>query len=269
MGSCASVSYIGDSCKNDYKDFGASMFFFDALQHLAILEDVLGQTAAASAHRSEAQELKRIINATFWNPPTAGYLAWIDEAGIRHSDWITGNNLHAIACGLTDPAMASAILNKLDEHRAAIEDVVPCRVRLGLFKDGYCSNVPNDYWNGGCWTLVSAPDMLARQRMGDVDGALYVADRLANHVTRTPNGFFEAYDGVTGKPNQCEGLLMNNGGFLWGLFGGVLGVDFSGDEVLVADAVPARLLPAQVRVHYRRGDILINWEAATEPGGYS
>lgn len=265
VGSCASGTYIGDSVKNDHKDFGASMFFYDALVHLAKLEEILGKPAEAAAHRQEATALKAAVTKVFWNKAGTGYLAWIEQNGTEHDDWITGNNLHAIACGLADANQAGAIAGYLDKNRAVLEDVVPCRVRMGVFAKGLCSNPENDYWNGGCWTLVSAPDMIARRMTGNLSAAVHVADILSNKVKTTANGFNEAYHGVTGAPAHAEGLLMNNGGFLWGVHAGVFGIDTDGDTLVLSSAVPKEVLPAVVRLRYRNADLTIRWQAGEHP----
>lgn len=262
VGSCASVSYIGDTVKNDHKDFGASLFFYDALVHLAKLEEILGKPAEAATHRQEAVALKAAINKVFWNKAGNGYLAWIERNGAQHDDWITGNNLHAIACGLTDAQQASAIVGYLDKNRAAIEDLVPCRVRIGAYAKGLCRDADNDYWNGGCWPLVSAPDMMARRVTGDLSAAVRVADTLANKVKTTANGFYEMYNGVTGAPNAAysEGLLMNNGGFLWGVYAGLFGIDVDGDSLVLSGNLSMEVLPAVMRMRYRNADLVIRWQ---------
>ena len=193
------------------------MFYWESLCALARIERVLGKNTDAEVHLERASRVKAAILKTFWNDPSEGFLAWIEKNGTAHDDWITGNNLHAVACGIADFDQSAKILACLERHRAELEEVVPCRVRIGTFAPGLCSNRPDDYWNGGIWTLVAAPDMRARALRGDLSGALRVARLLATRPEVTEFGFYEAYDGKTGKPNQCRGLLMNNGGFLWGI----------------------------------------------------
>jgi len=206
--------------------------------------------------------LKAAINKVFWNKAGNGYLAWIERNGTQHDDWITGNNLHAIACGLADANQASAIAGYLDKNRAAIEDIVPCRVRIGTYAKGLCRDADNEYWNGGCWTLVSAPDMIARRVTGNLGAAVRVADTLSNKVKTTANGFYESYNGVTGAPNAAyaEGLFMNNAGFLWGVYAGIFGIDTDGDALVLASTVPKEVLPAVVRMRYRNVDLIIRWQ---------
>jgi cellobiose phosphorylase len=81
----------------------------------------------------------------------------------------------------------------------------------------------------------------------------------------TDTGFFEAYDGKTGAPNDCAGVLMNNGGFLWGFFEGVLGIEVRGDELRLRASVPKRILPAKARIHYRGADLEIRWMIGLRP----
>jgi hypothetical protein len=256
---CSSVSYIGDTSANAWKDFGASLFYYEGLRRLALLENILGKASDAAHHLEQAGRVRDAARKILWHDSTDGFLAWVDTDGTAHDDWITGNNLHAVACGLASREQSVKILKKLEEHRAEIEEIVPCRVRIGIFAEGLCHNRPEDYWNGGIWTLVSAPDMRARAQMGDVAGALRVANLLATHPKVTDVGFYEAYDGKTGEPNNCRGLLMNNGGFIWGFFEAVLGIEVKGDELRFRASVPRQITPARARLHYRGADFEIHW----------
>ena len=262
---CSSVSYIGDTTANAWKDFGAALFYYEALRRLALLENILGKNPEASHHRKQAGRVRDAAQRILWSDRTDGFFAWVDKDGTQHDDWITGNNLHAVACGLASRAQSAKILKKLDEHRAEIEEIVPCRVRIGIFAPGLCSNRPEDYWNGGIWTLVSAPDMRARARKGDVGGALHVAELLSTRPKVTDVGFYEAYDGKTGEPNNCRGLLMNNGGFIWGFFEAVLGIEFAGDALQFRASVPQQITPARARLHYRGADLEIHWRRGGKP----
>jgi cellobiose phosphorylase len=79
-------------------------------------------------------------------------------------------------------------------------------------------------------------------------------------------GFYEAYDGKTGEPNNCRGLLMNNGGFIWGFFEAVLGIEVEGDELRFRAAVPKSITPARARLRYRDADFEIEWQHGPKPG---
>ena len=262
---CSSVTYIGDTSANAWKDFGAALFYYEALRRLGMLENILGKNTEATQHLERALRVRLAIRKALWNPSTDGFLAWVEKDGTQHDDWITGNNLHAVACGLADREQSVRILRKLEAHRAEIEEIVPCRVRIGLFKEGLCSNREEYYWNGGIWTLVAAPDMRARALLNDVAGALRVADLLATRPKVTEVGFFEAYDGKTGEPNNCRGLLMNNGGFIWGFFEAVLGIKVEGDELRFRASIPERITPARARIHYRGADFEILWKTGKNP----
>jgi hypothetical protein len=259
VGGCASVSYIGDTVANTWKDFGAAMFYYEALERLAVVESLLGRKPEGEGHHQHATEVRKAIKKVFWNGRTDGFLAWIEKDGTAHDDWITGNNLHAILLGLPDANQSSRILAKLGRHRRDLEEVLPCRVRIGVYADGLCSNGPDYYWNGGIFPLVSMTDMRARALTNDLDGALRVAELLATCPKVTEYGFYEAYDGKTGEPNRCRGLLMDNGGFLWGLFAGVFGVEIRGEELRFRAVVPKELVPSKMRIHYRGADFEITW----------
>jgi len=264
VGSGASGTYIGDTVRNNYKDFGASLFYYDALINLAKLEDVLGKKSAASSHRELASRVKNALSKIMWNQSNSGYLAWIEPNGVKQDYWVTGNNLHAVQCGLTNSKQTSMIIKKLNDNRDVLIDVVPCRTVLGVYAKDLCSNPENYYWNGGSWTLVSAPAMLAYRKTNDLNGAMHIMDVLANKVIMTENGYYESYWGYTGKENVCPGLLMNNGGVIWGFFAGVLGVDTSCDKLIISDTVPKDILPAEARIRYRGSDLEIKWSSGTK-----
>ena len=262
---CSSVTYIGDTSANAWKDFGAALFYYEALRRLGMLENILGKNGEAKRHLEKAEQVRQAIRKILWNPNTDGFLAWVEKNGTRHDDWITGNNLHAVACGLADREQSIRIHRKLEAHRAVIEEIVPCRVRIGVFQEGLCNNRADYYWNGGVWTLVAAPDMRARALLKNVSGALRVADLLATRPKVTDVGFFEAYDGKTGEPNNCRGLLMNNGGFIWGFFEAVLGIEIEGDELRFRGSIPKRIIPARARIHYRGADFEVLWKTEKNP----
>jgi hypothetical protein len=109
------------------------------------------------------------------------------------------------------------------------------------------------------------PDMQARAIMNDLNGAFYVAKLLATRPKVTEYGFYEAYDGKTGEPNHCRGLLMNNGGFLWGVFAGVFGIEIRGDELRFRATVPKQVVPSKMRLYYRTPDFEIVWKTGRTP----
>ena len=266
VGSCPSVAYIGDSVKNDYKDFGASLFFHHLLRRLAMAERIIGQSSLAEEHDAHADRLRDAIDRIFWNEPTGGYLAFIEEDGTRNDNWITGNNLHAVWSGLANEHQSRAILNTLNTHRDILIDMVPCRVSLHTYPPGYSSNPDYYYWNAGCWTLVSAPVMLGYRHVGDALAALHVMDVLAsNVVAKTELGFYESYWSNTRQNNACEGLLMNNGGILWGFHEGVLGIGVEGDTLKIQSSIPLSLLPCCATIRYRGRDLAFNWNKADSP----
>ena len=92
-----------------------------------------------------------------------------------------------------------------------------------------------------------------------------MANLLATHPKVTDVGFYEAYDGKTGEPNNCRGLLMNNGGFIWGFFEAVLGIEAEGDELRFRAAVPKSITPAWARLRYRDADFEIEWQNGPKP----
>jgi hypothetical protein len=75
-------------------------------------------------------------------------------------------------------------------------------------------------------------------------------------------GLVEAYEE---KPNECEGLLMNNGGFLWGFFAGVMGVDFADDCLVVRSATAPGVAPAEAFLRWRGHDVEVRWEKSPMP----
>lgn len=259
VGSCASCTYIGDTVKNDWKDFGASMFFYQTLAKLAQVEDILGEKADAVKHRHHAQKLKERILEVFWNRQDNGFTAWIEKNGRPHDDWITGNNFHAAMCGLATENQTKKIIQTFKAHQSELVDIVPGRVRIGLYQDGYCSDPPEHYWNGGCWVLTTAPTMIALAHAGEFALLSDVVDHLCNRTKLDDYGFNECYNGQTGVPENASGLYMNNGGFLWGIFAGVYGVDFDGDDLVVRIAIDPGFLPATAKMYYRGREITFQW----------
>ncbi len=108
VGACSSLTYIGDTVANTWKDFGASMFYYDALQRLGLLESILGMKDKAARRFRHAAQVRESVRRILWNSKTDGFFAWVEKNGTAHDDWITGNNLHAVACGLADREQALA-----------------------------------------------------------------------------------------------------------------------------------------------------------------
>ncbi|MBA3847169.1 MAG: hypothetical protein H0X45_11040, partial [Planctomycetes bacterium] len=258
VGSCASLSYIGDTAKNDWKDFGASLFYHHALLALSGMCADLGLPGSRSL-RARADAVAAAARAAFWTGEA--FAAWIDRAGVRHDDWITGNNTHAIITGLADEQMSAAIADTIEREREALLERTPGRVRLGLFAPGECSNAPEDYWNGGAWPLVSGPLQIALARTGRWATLERFIERLAQRTPVTERGFHEAYDGATGAPGHADGLLMNNGGFIWGLMEGALGLGLAGRTLTVRNRVAKTLLPATARCAWRGAIVELEWVA--------
>ena len=84
----------------------ASLFYYEATSKAGMLENILGKNAEAKRHLEKAVLVRQAIRKILWNPNTDGFLAWVEKDGTRHDDWITGNNLHAVACGLADHEQA-------------------------------------------------------------------------------------------------------------------------------------------------------------------
>jgi hypothetical protein len=59
---------------------------------------------------------------------------------------------------------------------------------------------------------------------------------------------------------------MNNGGFIWGFFEAVLGIEVEGDELRFRAAVPKQITPARARLRYRDADFEIEWRSGPKPG---
>ncbi|HYE05757.1 MAG TPA: hypothetical protein VEL07_09600 [Planctomycetota bacterium] len=258
VGSCGSVSYIGDTCQNDWKDFGVALFYHHALLALSGMCADLGQPGA-HALRARADAVAAAARAAFWTGH--GFAAWIDRDGTRHDDWITGNNTHAIITGMADERMAAAIADTIEREREALLERTPGRVRLGVFVPGQCSNPPEDYWNGGAWPLVTGPIQIALARTGRWATLERFLERLAQRTPVTEHGFHEAYDGATGAPGHADGLLMNNGGFIWGLMEGALGLGLSGRTMTLRNRVANTLLPATARCAWRGAIVALEWVA--------
>ncbi|MBA2481977.1 MAG: hypothetical protein H0V44_15025 [Planctomycetes bacterium] len=256
VGSCASVSYIGDTAKNDYKDFGVSLFYHHALLALSGMCADLG-FPGSRALLARAHAVAESARATFWTGNA--FAAWIDRSGTRHDDWITGNNTHAVITGMADPSMAAAIADTIERERETLLIRTPGRVRLGNFAPGDCSNQPEDYWNGGAWPLVTGPLQIALARTGRWNTLAAFVERLAQRTPVSERGFHEAYNGTTGAPGYADGLLMNNGGFIWGLMEGSLGLGLAGKTMTVRNRVLDSLLPTTARCTWRGRTVDLEW----------
>ncbi len=106
----SSITYIGDTVANAWKDFGATLFYYEALRRLAVLEKIIGKNPDAIDHLEQAGRVRDAAQKILWNGHANGFLAWVEKDGTPHDDWITGNNLHAVACGLASREQSAKIL---------------------------------------------------------------------------------------------------------------------------------------------------------------
>ena len=133
-------------------------------------------------------------------PPMASSPGWTGMEPV-HDDWITGNNLHAVACGFASHDQSLRILRPSSvKHRAEIEEIIPCRVRLEFSRTGFAAIGRKTI--GMAESGPSSPHPTCGQgpALGDVPGALRIAELLATHPKVTDVGFYEAYDGTTESP---------------------------------------------------------------------
>ena len=101
------------------RDFLATVYFYDALQRMADLEEVIqlnpewgiGEGLSPSELRTHAEDIKTFSQQFFWNKTTGRFVAAVDADGQAHDYGLTFLNTDAITRGIATPEQARTIMD--------------------------------------------------------------------------------------------------------------------------------------------------------------
>lgn len=85
-----------------YKDPYENILFYQSLQAMAGIENMLGNSSEAQKYLTLAETVKANFNREFWDENKLRFITTIDADGIRHDYGMTYLNTEAIASGIVD-----------------------------------------------------------------------------------------------------------------------------------------------------------------------
>lgn len=103
-----------DQLKSGFKEAWINGTLYTALQNLADLEDMAGNTTKRNTYQNLANLFPARYDAAFWNSATNRYAGWRDSAGNLHDAGYTYVNTEALARGLGNTDKANRIFDWLD-----------------------------------------------------------------------------------------------------------------------------------------------------------
>lgn len=240
-------------------------FLYQALRDAAELETAVGEPANAAAYRSAAEALAQAINDVLWMPDAPGgprYMDWLDDEGNPATYFIDIVQYPLIAFGIAPPERARQILATADARmaelaqthgytrQASLASLWPQPPSVNVFGFPF-----GTYMNGGSLMAQTYWEVVARARMGDVDGTWGAARLLKRHAER-----FGDHSWVGDNAADIQGRMRNGDLEPYladmmvapaSLVNGLLGIRPSWDALIVEPHLPAGWDEASARIRYK------------------
>jgi hypothetical protein len=254
-------------------------FLYEALRDVAEMETAVGEPGNAATYRSAAEQLAQAINDVLWMPDAPGgprYMDWLDDEGNAATYFIDIVQYPLIAFGIAPPERARDILATADARMAELTDThgytrqaslaslwpQPPSVNVFGFPFG-------TYMNGGSLMAQTYWEVVARAKMGDVDGTWGAARLLKRHAER-----FGDHSWVGDNAADIQGRMRNGDLEPYladmmvapaSLVNGLLGIRLTWDGLTVEPHLPAGWDEASARIRYkgRVHDVAIRGGVAT------
>lgn len=102
-----------DQIRSGYKDAYINSIFFTALDNMADLEELAGNTSKSTTYRNLCNQFSARFDTAFWNSSTLRYAGWRDVNGTLHDAGYTWTNLEALSRGLGNVDKAHRIFDWL------------------------------------------------------------------------------------------------------------------------------------------------------------
>lgn len=225
-------------------------FLYQALVDLGDILDLTGQPRAAEVRREQARKLADAINAKLWMPTAPGgprYADWIDDTGKAALHFVDIAQYPLIAFGIAPRERALAVLATADKRLEELKQ------RFGYSREATLSllwplsagrpeTCFGTYFYGGSLLASTYWEVLARARMGNVDGewgALRLLQNFARHFERTSFVGSNSID-IRGRvsPGGDEGYLADMVVVPAALVHGIMGVSLGWQEITVTPELP-------------------------------
>jgi|GEM_PF-6215034 len=247
-------------------------FLYQALLDLAEMSDLLNKKEKAASYRKQAELLAQNINSFLWFPDAPGgprYADWIDDKGIKASYFIDIAQYPLIAFGIAPHERAKAMLETADKRLSELKE------KFGYTRTASLSllwplspergeRCFGTYFYGGSLLASTYWEILARARMGDVDGEWGAYRLLQNFAKGFAKTSFVGSNSIDIRGNTSlggdEGYLSDMLVVPAALAHGLLGVETNWKEIKVTPSMPARWRDAKMSLMWkgRMYDIIIH-----------
>lgn len=252
-----------DNIPFGYKDVYANILFYKMLNYLVEFETFRGDTVKAKYYSDLAATTKHNFNVNFWSASNHRYISTVDSQGVARDHGITFVNTEAIACGLaegnTDSGRPRAtwIYEWLNGTRQisgeTAYDIYPTTAttsqpvgqsngvvmrvntidfaRTGWWHDNGGSQAlsgngkyGSHLENGGGILYTAYYDVMARVKMGDVQGAyghmnLMAREYAKDELNRDPMNTTSGSSDVLGFVGEYSESGLAPMGYLYGFIG--------------------------------------------------
>ncbi len=159
-----------------------NVLYWKALEELARVALLYGQTEERNYFKAKARQLKASINQHFWRPDLGYYVT-----NQVFDNLSSGGNLLAIAWGLTTPEQSHAILDNMNHFNMARP--VPTRVvhraypRKYIALENRLGGIPH-YHTSAAWLWLGAWHVIALARMKRMAEAEMLLYRISEVIVR-------------------------------------------------------------------------------------
>lgn len=240
-------------------------FLYKALRDAAELETAIGEDGNAAAYRAQATDLAEAINEVLWMPDAPGgprYMDWLDADGNQAAYFIDIVQYPLIAFGIAPEDRARQVLATADARmeeltasngytrEASLASLWPQPPSVNVFGFAF-----GTYMNGGSLMAQTYWEVVARAKLGEVDGTWGAARLLQRHAAR-----FQDHSWVGDNAADMQGRMRNGDQEPYladlmvapaSLVNGVLGIQPSWDGLTVDPHLPAGWSEASARIRYK------------------
>ncbi len=235
---------IGASCA-----FGTNVLHYLARQLLARMLRLLDRKDEAARYAAEAAELAEAIDSSFWSRATCRY------GMMRTADGYLDERTDALATAL---AVHSGLAG---EHAVQVMRDLPCCLYGTPVFSPYKSGNPDSYHNRAVWPFEEAFVLLAHADQQDTARA----GRSMAFMLRAAMAFGTNKENFNAQTGESEGTVQNSDRQLWSVAGmlglyyyGLFGIQYEGDNLVIAPCVPKGFAGSHWLMGLRIRDMVLN-----------
>ncbi len=209
--------------------FGTNVLHYMARQLLARMLRELGRKGEARGYSAEANAIARAINKNFWSRGTCHY------GMMRTADGHLDERIDALATAL------AVHCGLAGDHAPQVMAGLPvCLYGTPVFSP-YKASVPESYHNRAVWPFEEAYVLLAHADLQDTARA----GRSMAFMLRAAMAFGTNKENFNAQTGESEGTVQNSDRQLWSVAGmlglyyyGLFGIQYEGDNLVIAPCVP-------------------------------